>query len=156
MSHRGRRPKPTALKLLAGNPGKRALNKKEPKPRRSLPQCPTQLSAAAKTEWKRIAKELSQLGLLSTIDRAALSAYCASWGRWIEAEEKLRQHGTIVKSPNGFPVQSPYLAVANAAMKQMVRILVEFGMSPSSRSGVEALPPEKEGRKGGFDFGPCR
>ena len=153
MSHRGRRPKPTALKLLAGNPGKRKLNKKEPKPRRSLPQCPRQLGSTAKTEWKRTARELSKLGLLSTIDRAALAAYCASWARWIEAEEKLRKHGTIVKSPNGFPVQSPYLAVANGAMKAMTRLLIEFGMSPSSRSAVEALPlPSDPAKKFPFDI----
>lgn len=34
---RGRKPKPTYLKLLNGNPGKRALNEQEPKPERALP-----------------------------------------------------------------------------------------------------------------------
>ena len=152
MSHRGRRPKPTGMKLLAGNPGRRPLNKREPKPKRSVPHCPKQLSAAAKREWQRIAKELAKLGLLSRIDRAALAAYCQAWGRWIEAEDKLKKHGVIVKSPNGFPVQSPYLNVANQAMKQMTRMVVEFGMTPSSRSGVQALPPAEQGNTGGFDF----
>ena len=155
MSHRGRRPKPTRLKLLAGVPGKRPLNEREPEPRRSLPQCPKQLSDAAKREWKRIATELYRLGLLSRLDRAALAAYCQSWARWIECEEKLRKHGAIVKSPNGFPVQSPYLAIANQAMKQMTRMLVEFGLTPSSRSGVQALPRPRDETKKRF-FGPDR
>ncbi|MEQ8198694.1 MAG: phage terminase small subunit P27 family, partial [Clostridiaceae bacterium] len=32
MAQRGRKPKPTAIKVLEGNPGKRPLNKNEPKP----------------------------------------------------------------------------------------------------------------------------
>ncbi len=137
MGRSGPAPKPTRLKALAGNPGKRPLNRHEPQPRSGLPRCPTQLSEEAKREWKRISQELERLGLLTVLDRAALSAYCQAWGRWIEAEERLRQHGVIVKSPNGFPVQSPYLAVANKAMAQMGKLLVEFGLSPSSRSRIQ-------------------
>lgn len=32
MAQRGRKPKPTAVKVLEGNPGKRSLNTNEPKP----------------------------------------------------------------------------------------------------------------------------
>ncbi len=138
MARRGPAPKPTALKALAGNPGKRSLNRREPQPKPGLPRCPAQLSEEAKREWKRISKELATLGLLTRLDRAALAAYCQAWGRWLEAEERLRQHGVIVKSPNGFPVQSPYLAVANKAMAQMSKLLVEFGLSPSSRSRIQS------------------
>ena len=138
MGRRGPAPKPTRMKALAGNPGKRPLNRREPQPKQGLPRCPAQLSEEAKREWKRISKELDRLGLLTVLDRAALSAYCQAWGRWIEAEQRLRQHGVIVKSPNGFPVQSPYLAVANKAMAQMSKLLVEFGLSPSSRSRIQS------------------
>lgn len=87
-----------------------------------------------------MAKDLAQLGLLSRIDRGALALYCQAWGRWVEAEEALKKHGVMVKSPNGFPMQSPYLAVANKAMEQMRAMLTEFGMSPSSRTRVHAEP----------------
>lgn len=87
-----------------------------------------------------MAKDLAQLGLLTQIDRAALAVYCQAWGRWVEAEEALKKHGVMVKSPSGFPMQSPYLAVANRAMQQMKEMLTEFGMSPSSRSRVHAAP----------------
>ena len=36
----GRKPKPTALKKLEGNPGKRKLNTKEPVPEKGMPDCP--------------------------------------------------------------------------------------------------------------------
>ena len=142
---RGRKPTPTKLKLLAGNPGGRPLNDREPEPEVVIPDCPDHLSDVAKAEWERTAPELEGLGLLSEIDRAALAGYCAAWGRWVEAEEQLKKTGTIVKSPNNFPIQSPFLAIANKALEQMRGFLTEFGMSPSSRARVHAKPREDGG-----------
>jgi len=60
----GRKPKPTAIKVLEGNPGKRSLNTQEPKPRKKAPRCPPWLEEEAKKEWKRMAKQMEQLGIL--------------------------------------------------------------------------------------------
>lgn len=139
----GRKPIPTALKLLAGNPGKRQLNEREPRPVRQAPKCPKHLTGEARAEWRRAAKQLLDVGVLTTIDRTALAMYCQAWARWLEAEEALRQYGVMVKSPSGFPMQSPYLAVANKAMEQMQRLLTEFGMTPASRTKVEAWPAQE-------------
>ena len=133
----GRKPKPTALKVLAGNPGKRKLNDREPKPKAVIPRCPKILQGEARSEWRRIAKKLHALGLLTEIDRAALTGYCLAWARLVEAEEMLRKHGTVIVSKNGFPVQSPYLNIATKATEQLVRMLVEFGMTPSSRARIQ-------------------
>jgi P27 family predicted phage terminase small subunit len=132
------------LRLLEGNPGHRPLNKNEPKPQPATPRCPRHLSAEAKSEWRRVTPLLSTLGLLSRIDRAALSMYCEAWGRWVEAEEALKKYGVMVKSPNGFPMQSPYLAVANKAMEQMRGLLTEFGMSPASRTRLSVQEQSDE------------
>lgn len=140
MSSRGPKPKPTQLKVLGGTLRADRANRNEPKPKRSIPRCPSHLSDEAKREWHRVARDLANLGLLSRIDRAALANYCQAWGRWVEAEEALRKYGVMVKSPNGFPMQSPYLAVANKAMEQIRAMLTEFGMSPSSRTRVHAEP----------------
>jgi P27 family predicted phage terminase small subunit len=140
----GRKPRPTKLKVLEGNPGKRRLNDKESDPPPAIPSCPEHLSPAAKKEWERVTPLLEKLGLLSQIDGAALSLYCQAWGRWVEAEGALKTYGVMVKSPNGFPMQSPYLAVANRAMEQIRAMLTEFGISPSSRSRVSASPSEDD------------
>lgn len=144
---KGRPPKPTALKVIEGNKGKRPLPTNEVQPDIKIPRCPRHLSADAKREWKRITVELEKLGLISEIDSAAMALYCQAYGRWIEAERKmddLRKRGggdgLIVKSPKGYPIQNPYLAIANRAMEQVYQFLQQFGMSPSARSRVTPSP----------------
>ena len=51
----------------------------------------------------------------------------------------------MIRSPNNFPVQSPYLTVAIRALEQMRSLLSEFGMSPASRTRVAATPPLDDG-----------
>jgi len=75
---------------LHGNPGKRPLNTNEPQPELGIPELPTMLNGEALLEWHRITVELLQLGLMTKVDRAALAAYCQAWGRWVEAEEHLK------------------------------------------------------------------
>jgi P27 family predicted phage terminase small subunit len=141
MSTPGRRPTPTALKVLRGNPSKRPVNEREPRPPATTPRCPPHLSKEARREWRRTAKLLAEMGLLTSVDRAALALYCEAWARWVEAEQALQKYGVVMKSPNGFPVPSPYLGIATRAMEQVRHLLAEFGMSPASRSRVSAPSP---------------
>ena len=140
----GGKPTPTPLKLLRGNPGRRPLNQNEPQPAVRLPTPPAHLSKEARKEWRRSGAFLLEIGLISDLDRSAFAAYCTAYGRWVEAEEALKTYGLMLKSPNGFPIQSPYLAVANRAMEQMRSLLSEFGMSPASRTKVSGVPLEDE------------
>src|SRR5438045_4928772 len=96
---RGRRPKPTRIKALTGNPGKRPLNPHEPRPEPSLPECPPELSPVAQREWSRLAAELSKLGLITQLDRGALATYCGAYVMWAGAMEKIQTFGSLVKSP---------------------------------------------------------
>lgn len=84
----GRKPKPTAIKELEGNPGKRKLNKNEPKPEKGMHVCPEWLLPEAKAEWKRLSEKLNQMGVLTEVDIAAFAAYCQSYARWKEAQER--------------------------------------------------------------------
>jgi P27 family predicted phage terminase small subunit len=133
---RGRRPKPTRLKLLTGNPGKRPLNANEPKPEVAMPDCPVELGLVARREWDRMATELASLRILTQLDRAALAAYCGAYAMWAEATESIQKYGTMVKSPTGYPVQSPYVSIANRQAEIMMRIACEFGFTPASRSRI--------------------
>jgi P27 family predicted phage terminase small subunit len=96
------------------------------------------LDDAAKLEWKRVSAELVSLNLLTSVDRAALAAYCASWSRWMDAETNVQKYGAVIKSPkSGFPIQNPYVGIANTALDQMRKFLIEFGMTPASRSRIQ-------------------
>ncbi|MEM8738272.1 MAG: phage terminase small subunit P27 family [Planctomycetota bacterium] len=132
------------MKRLDGDPGKRGINPREAKPDTTAPRCPTHIKGEARKEWKRIVPLLHAAGLLTAIDRNAIEAHCECYARWIEAETQLKKTGLVVKAPSGYPMQSPYLAVANTAMKQMRGWLAEFGMTPAARTRITAEPPEQD------------
>lgn len=148
MGQRGPAPKPTALKTLAGNPGKRPLNTREPRPTAQPPRCPSWLALAAKREWRRVVPELERLGLLTLIDMAALAAYCQSYARWQQAEMALAAGGLSVEltriDHDGnevvYAIQSrPEVAVSQKERQLMKAFLAEFGLTPASR-GRLSLP----------------
>jgi len=137
---RGRKRKPTDQKRLAGNPGKRPLNDDEPQPALAIPDPPEHLDPEARREWERVTQELHAVGAVAQLYRGPLAAYCAAWSRWIAAEKQIvATGGEVVKSPSGFPIQNPYLAIANRAAADMTRLAAEFGMTPSSKSRVKAV-----------------
>lgn len=140
---RGRRPKPTRIKLLTGNPGKRPLNAQEPKPEIVIPECPPELGPVAQKEWHRLVGDLAVLRILTNLDRAALAAYCGAYALWAESTEAIQKFGTMVKSPSGYPIQSPYVSIANRQAEIMMRIASEFGFTPASRSRI-STPREHE------------
>ncbi len=140
---RGRRPKPTALKLIDGNPGKRSPNMREPKPVHERPTCPAHLSPTAKAEWKRLAASLNAIGLLTQIDRTVLASYCQAYGRWVEAEKKLAETPMLLKTPAGYVQQSPWLTISNKQVELMTRLMAEMGLTPSSRSRITIQLPTR-------------
>lgn len=141
---RGPSPTPTALRLLRGNPGKRPLPENEPQPQKGVPYCPRHIQGEARKEWRRVSRELSECGLLTMIDRAALATYCQAWGRWVEAEDELRKNGVLLKSPGGILRPSPMLLIANHAMDQMRALLPEFGMTPAARTRIQVKVQKDE------------
>jgi P27 family predicted phage terminase small subunit len=158
--HAGRRPKPSQLRYLEGNPGKRPINDDEPKPDVEIPGCPDHLLPEAAEEWLRISKELFYLGLISQLDRAALAAYCQSYGEWVRYTKLVRQFGDVVKTPNGYPVLSPYKILADRALAAAIKYGMEFGLTPASRSRISGpagdqmpLPfdPDGESDEASFD-----
>lgn len=139
---RGRPPKPTKLKILAGNPGRRPLPKNEPQPRVGAPSCPAWLSGEAKAEWRRIVKELEPIGLVTMVDRAALSAYCQAWAELREATRQLDREGRVIESPvfnrsgdktGTLKKLHPAVRLQRDAFTRVKQFLVEFGLSPASR-----------------------
>lgn len=111
----GRKPKPTALRELEGNPGHRPLNKNEPKPEGKLPDCPPMLRGVEKTAWRIVQEEMGMV--LTAADQFVLAMFCISWGAAIEMLRDIRKHGRLVPMPVQAGDKSKQLAL-NIAMEQ--------------------------------------
>ena len=160
MAQKGPRPQPTKLKILRGNPGRRALNTSEPQPPAltDVPAPPEWLEGYAKDEWRTLAPVLHGLGLLSEIDLSFFAAYTQSYARWRAAEEWLTENSgaIILRDKDGKVRQisrAPQAVTAQAALADMNRYGSQFGLSPSSRTsigGAEAAKPENKFTKLGL------
>jgi P27 family predicted phage terminase small subunit len=105
-------------------------------------ECPKELCALAREEWERVVPVLAADGRLTTLDRAPLAIYCNAWVDWVQANAALQTYGSVLKSPSGFPVQSPYVSIASKAAETILRISTEYGFTPNSR---QRLPrPRKD------------
>lgn len=149
----GRKPLPTAAKQLRGNPGKRPINKAEPKPHVGAPEMPAGLCAAAQVEWARIVPELLAMKVLTTDNGAALAAYCQAFARWLQAEAEIDKNGITFVSMfvtkagdlvSGDIKKNPAVTVSSDCVKIMGKFLGEFGMTPSSRSRLQVAAQGEE------------
>ena len=145
MAIRGRKTKPTALKVLEGNPGKRPLNDREPVPPKATLKCPAWLLPEAKKEWKRLAPALEAMGVLTMADLTAFEGYCQAYARWKEAEAFITQHGSIFQTPSGYVQQVPQVSIAQQNLKIMQSFCSEFGLTPATRARIIAGTGSEDG-----------
>ncbi|SMX37426.1 phage terminase small subunit P27 family [Maliponia aquimaris] len=110
----------------------------------ALPRCPDHLSDVARKEWRRLATPMVEAGLLTLADRAALAAYCQAYGRWVEAEERLKETPALLKAPSGYVQQSPWLTVANKQLEIMGRFMSELGLTPVARTRIQPTPESQK------------
>lgn len=166
---RGRPAKPSHLKLVTGNPGKRPITEDWVKPKtRSKPlPAPAHLNPRALAEWRRLAPELTLLGTLTNVDRAAFAAYCEAWAIYVQAQEVIDDlarkdesgmGAMLITTKSGNTIQNPLLGIRNQALKQVVRYAAEFGFTPASRVRVQDATPgvaaanNQRQRAGGSEF----
>ena len=148
MSRRGPKPKPSNLRLLEGGRSAARVGGDEPQPSRptEIPEPPVYLTSYAREEWDRVIEDLYATGVFANIDQTMLAAYCMAFQRWIRAEldlEKMGEldpttHGVMIKTSNGNAIQNPLVGVASTARRDMQRIAAEFGLTPSSRTLLDA------------------
>ncbi len=137
---RGRTPKPTQMKKLAGTLRKHRQNHDEPQHQAGTPEPPAELDARALETWNYYAPILSGCRVLTMADRETLGCYCWAVSRHDQAEANIAKFGPVIKTPAGFAAVNPWLSVANKAIEQILRFGAELGLSPASRSRVKAAP----------------
>ena len=143
MPGRGPAPRPTALKVLSGNPGKRPLNKSEPQPRPGM-EPPAWLDEAARVEWDRVMPELDIIpGLMRRPDAVAMAAYGRSIVQMNDANKVIRARGLTMKTANGIRIR-PEVRAFEAAVRLIATFSQEFGLTPASRSRIHLTPTPEE------------
>ncbi|WP_272575918.1 MULTISPECIES: phage terminase small subunit P27 family [unclassified Providencia] len=139
---------PSHLQLVRGNPSKRPINKKEPKPPSGVPPVPKYFDKRGKYWFKKIGEELNALGVMSTLDAKALELL-------IEAYVEYRHHCEILEvegytynttSMTGDTIKKahPAAVMKSDAFKRIRAMLGEFGMTPAARSKVTINTPAEE------------
>ena len=135
---RGRKPKPSYLRALDGNAGRRPGNTEEPLPKEPLKgeEPPPWMDGPQAAAW-RYAMEHAPAGMLRSLDRSILSAWVVAEVLHADAATRVQKLGTILKSKEGVPYQNPWLSVLNKQALIMMKAAAELGFTPSSRSRVK-------------------
>jgi phage terminase small subunit len=138
MAQRGRKPKPIAAKIAAGNPGKRSLSTLVPPPRAGAMLCPqvVQRNERALAYWSMFLDNTAP-GHLTPIDAPLLARLCMSLAYADEANERIEATGMLVKAPNtGLLIQSPYLPVLNRQTEIARKLAAELALPPAQRNRI--------------------
>lgn len=135
MARRGPKPKPRNLRLVQGDRTSR-INDDEPNVPVASPPAPDHLVGEEVDAFEETAGKLARMRVMTEADVDALAMYAVNFVRWKEATAKVREMGLVVKSPKNYPIQNPFLAIANRAQKDCLSVLTEFGLTPSSRTKV--------------------
>lgn len=139
---RGRKPTPTVLKLLRGNPGKRAINKAEPKPGPLEADCPEELTdGVAQQEWARTIQPAIATGQITAADRVFAIAHCELWATWRSQLADASRHPHVVAvGQNKHPMPNPARVMSNKTLQLLAKVDAELGLTPVSRSRVSVGP----------------
>jgi len=144
---KGRKPLPSGVKGLFGNPGKRRLNEQEPKPAIGLPDPPHELDDQAKAIWDRVGEQLVQLGVMTVIDANALARYCTLYSHYLRTEKLLRDWtkdgtGPVIMTGGkdgkaGTLMVHPFHTALLQYGKELRQLESEFGLTPASRTRIK-------------------
>lgn len=141
----GRKPTPSHIKLVKGNPGRRPLNKREPKPKRVVPSPPEHLPPAAAVHWGRFAALFDRMGVLTEADAQALERLCCLYQETVELQQVLEKDGRFYTTTNsaGDKMIRPHPAAAQLADadRRFRGYLSDFGGTPSARVRVKTEDP---------------
>ena len=143
MGKRGPAKKPSALEKLQGNPGKRKPNKKEPKPDSGIPPVPRWLDGVAKYFFKEVGIVLDDMHVLTKADKKALELAADAYSEYREARQFIQKNGHTYESHTKWGIlikQYPQVKIASDAWRRCSDMLKQFGLTPSTRTGVQMRP----------------
>jgi len=141
----GPRPKPTAMKIAMGNPGRRRLNDREPDARivTRLPSAPPEFSERAAKFWLGYGRELINAGLLTVLGIPCLRRWCVAFENYEKARELVEKTGLVLLAKGGGAYLNPAFNAQSMASKEMHQCEMEFGMTPAAATKVKVANPKQ-------------
>jgi P27 family predicted phage terminase small subunit len=146
---KGRKPKPTVLRLVAGMPGKRPLPITEPAPEPGALVRPDWLDDYAGEMWDWLSPQLEKSRIARPVDSAAVVQYCVTYSHWRKACEWVAKHGPVmpvyrVVRTKGQGEETkvvdtkewPQARQARQLGVLMCKLASELGITPASRTRV--------------------
>ncbi len=170
--------KPTHLKLVTGNAGKRPLPENEPQLPAGAPPIPAHLTPRGRAAWRRFMKLLDDMGVMTRADGPAAERMCECYGEILAARESYErpmmsqrrnpETGEIVETQiaaggeptyvsygkDGAMLRSrPELALMAELDRRFLSYLCQFGMTPAARGKVSVTGGKKKADPAAAYFG---
>jgi P27 family predicted phage terminase small subunit len=140
--------KPTHLRAVEGFPDKRPINKNEPMPTKGYHQAPAHFSEKAKAYYNEMCQELNRWGVITELDSRAAEMLIEAYVEYRELSDDIAVNGLNywVEGTNGQNLlkANPSVAARASAWNRVRAMLTEFGMTPASRSKVNAQKENDE------------
>lgn len=105
-----------------------------PAPMNPVPAAPKKLTARGRKVFDSLAERIHRLRGMTELDVDALCFYVDSYLMYEDAMKVVRKKGAI----DGDGMRRPEVSVAREAHKECLRLLTEFGLTPSSRVRIRA------------------
>jgi P27 family predicted phage terminase small subunit len=144
-------PQPTPTPLLEARGSWRAKERKkdgEPQiePLHHVPECPEWLEGFGREHWDRHIQALAVSRVVTAVDVDMFAALCLQYGRWRDAEEKLRDvESRLQITESGYEQVAGWTTEANKRFGLYKEMAKEFGMTPAARAKLR-VEPQKEGK----------
>lgn len=87
--------------------------------------------------WEMLAPQLEELGLLTQVDGGALESACVNYARAVDADAIVKKKGLVIKTPFG-PKTNPAISISLKSWNAFRMFATEFGLTPASRSRLNA------------------
>ena len=104
------------------------------------PSAPSELSAGAAQEWRRLAPVAHAAGTLTKADVCAFGMLCETLSTERQAREVIEREGMVTSTAAGGAKPHPAVRIMENARSQAVALLAQFGLTPRGRQSIDPAP----------------
>jgi P27 family predicted phage terminase small subunit len=136
MTTPGPRPLPKNVREITGGRKAKSAAKNEVELPVRIPPPPDYLTADEMDVYADVTRKLAGMRVMNEACVDAVVLYCRNWIEAKNAHEKVLANGLVIRSPNDYPIVNPFLSIRRKAEDRCMRIMQEFGLTPSAMTRV--------------------